>query len=250
MENGVGTVYQLISKLKQYQKEHTLTVFDSELGDSPVAFKVEKAEKNGQVFKWITVYPSEKTERTTVESVLAILEQCPKTMIIAMKDCNGQYSNLYTSLESMKSDFTSTQWVVISDRLSYEKYFAEKEPTNKDTAIDKLKIEIGKTPNTNARMILGWILKQTDNHLFTGILKSDRTMKGAITFASNKAKAQATNSQVAIVEDATVYAWIKEYFTSDKIEVPTPPKTKAKKSKKETPKKEQSKGGEEQVSLF
>lgn len=254
MGNGARTVKELMNSLGKYPKNLTVTLFDSELGDSPVAFKSEKAESNGKGFKWITIYPSEEPKQTTVESILAVLTQCPERMIISTKDSNGQYSDLYTSVESMKGDFTQTQWVVISDRLSYEKYFAEKEPTNRDTAINKLKVEIGKEPDTNQRMIFGWLLKQTDDLLFNGILKSDRTMKNAIQFAVGKAKEQAKNAQMAIVDDETVYSWIYEYFTAEKVTMPsvTGKMTTGKKKKKAEKQKEeeQKKGGEEQVSLF
>jgi hypothetical protein len=260
---GMRTVYELIKRLNQYPKNLTATIYDTELGDAPIAFKSESRESNGKVFKWITIFPSEEPQRTTVESLLTILEKCPKHMLVTMKDRNGEYSDLFTSIESMIGDFSDTKWLVVSDKESHFELFAEKEPTNKETALKKIAVELGKDPDSTERLIFGWLRRQNDDLLFTGALKGDRTLKQSVTFAMGKAKALAKQGNVAIVDDETVFSWIYEYFTADKVDVPkvngTVGSSKKKTTKKTkamtdtTEKKEDSEtieGGDEQVSLF
>ena len=261
---GMRTVYELEKRLKQYPKKLTATIYDTELGDAPIAFKRESAEKNGQTFKWITIFPSEEPHQTTVEAILGILEKCPKQMFISIRDRNGNYSDLYTSIESMVGDFTDTKWLVVSDKVSYFELFAEKDPTNKETAIEKMTTELGKDPDSTQRLIFGWLKRQNDDLLFTGILKNDRTLKQSVTFAMGKAKALANQGNVAIVDDETVFSWIYEYFTADKVDVPKvngtvgtgkkkatkKPKTKTDSTTKKEVVETVSEGGEEQVSLF
>ena len=180
-----------------------------------------------------------------------------------MRDRHGNFSDLFVSVESMVGDFTNTEWLVVSDKESYVTLFSEKEPTNKDTALEKIAVELGSDPDTTQRLIFGWIKKQTDNLLFTGILKSDRTVKDSVNYAMGKAKKLANQGNVAVVDDETVFSWIYEYFTADKVDVPkvngtigTSKKKTAKKTKPttdSTAEKEESetvKGGDEQVSLF
>lgn len=262
-EKGMRTVYELERRLNQYPKNLTATIYDTELGDAPIAFKSESRESNGQTFKWITIFPSEEPQQTTVESVLAILEKCPKHMLVTMRDKNGEYSDLYTSIESMVGDFTDTKWLVISDKESYFELFAEKEPTNKEAALKKIALELGKDPDSTERLIFGWLKRQNDDLLFTGTLKGDRTLKQSVTFAMGKAQKLAKQGNVAVVDDETVFSWIYKYFTADKVDVPkvngtvgiskkkTAKKTKA--TTDSTAKKAESetvKGGDEQVSLF
>lgn len=261
---GLHTVYEVIQQLKRYPKTLTATIYDKELGDAPIAFKKESATNEGKCFKWITVFPSEEPHQTTVESVLSILEKCPQQMLITMKAEDGAYSDLYTSIESMVGDFTDTKWLVVSDKKSYMELFAEKVPTTKDTALKRVASEIGNDPDSTERLIFGWLKRQNDDLLFTGALKDDRTLKQSVQFAMGKAKALAKQGTVAVVDDETVFSWIYEYFTADKIDLPkvngtiatskkkTMKKTKA--TSNSTTKKEAvetvSEGEDEQVSLF
>lgn len=260
---GIRTVQELISRLNRYPKNLTTTIYDTELGDAPIAFKSESRVSNGQTFKWITVFPSEEPQQTTVESLLTILEKCPKHVLVTMKDRNGEYSDLFTSIESMVGDFSDTKWLVVSDKESYFELFAEKEPTNKETALKKIAVELGKDPDSTERLIFGWLKRQNDDFLFTGALKGDRTLKQSVTFAQGKAQKLARQGNVAVVDDETVFSWIYEYFTADKVDVPkvngtvgTSKKKTAKKTKESissiTKKEdfETVKGGDEQVSLF
>lgn len=217
---GVRTVIELAERLKEYQSDLTITIFDTDLGDAPVSFKSEKAQKGNQVLKWITLFPSEKPKKTTVGEVLSILEKCPQKMLITMRGQDGAYSDLFTSLESMVGDISNNKWVVISDKTSYEKYFQSTEPTSKERALKKTATEIGEKATTTEKIIHGWLIKQTDETLFTGVLKEDRTIKDSIVFAIGKAQKMAQGQKATVADDETVFEWIREYFTAEKVDLP------------------------------
>ena len=257
MENkiqGARTVNELLERLNEYKAELTITIYDSDLGDAPVAFKKEKATKGNSVFTWITLFPSEEPKQTTVGQVVEILEKCPPNMLVSMRGQDGKYSDLFLSLERMIGDISQNQWVVISDKISFEKYFKTTEPTTKELALERTAKEIGEEANTTERLIHGWLLKQTDEKLFLGVLKEDRTIKGSVTFAMGKAQKGAKNGKVAMVDSETVFEWIREYFTTEKLVMPriqgqiTAPKPKKKATDKNT--KEEKKEAEGQFSLF
>lgn len=130
------------------------------------------------------------------------------------------------------------------------------------------------TPTEDA--IHNWIVDhQEDDELIAGILKHlDRTIKDAMGYCIRKAsKSDYRNGQGAMVDDATVFSWVKEYFTAEKVETKSvvgkmttgikkstkntqkkqaKKKTLAKKTseKKKTPKKKMPKEVVEQLDLF
>ena len=75
------------------------------------------------------------------------------------------------------------------------------------------------TPTEDA--IHNWIVdNQEDDELISGILTHlDRTIKNAMRYCIRKAsKSDYRNGQGAMVDDATVFSWVKEYFTAEKVE--------------------------------
>lgn len=98
------------------------------------------------------------------------------------------------------------------------------------------------TPTEDA--IHNWIVAhQEDDELISGILKHlDRTIKGAMGYCIRKAsKSDYRNGQGAMVDDATVFSWVKEYFTAEKVETKSvvgKMTTGSKKSTKNTQKKQ------------
>ena len=112
------------------------------------------------------------------------------------------------------------------------------------------------TPTEDA--IHNWIVDhQEDDELIAGILKHlDRTIEGAIGYCIMKAfKSDYINGRGcgrgAMIDNATGFSWVKEYFISDEVEIGSvfgrmsagskkPPKNPKKKSqtKKKTPKVE------------
>ena len=130
------------------------------------------------------------------------------------------------------------------------------------------------TPTEDA--IHNWIVDhQEDDELIAGILTHlDRTIKDAMRYCIRKAsKSDYKNGQGAIVDYDTVFSWVKEYFTAEKVETKSvvgkmttgskkstkntqkkqaKKKTLAKKTseKKKTPKKKMPKEVVEQLDLF
>lgn len=108
------------------------------------------------------------------------------------------------------------------------------------------------TPTEDA--IHNWIVvHQEDDELIAGILKHlDRTIKDAMAYCIRKAsKSDYRNGQGAMVDDATVFSWVKEYFTAEEVEIgsvfgrmstgskkPTKNPKKKSQTKKKTPKVE------------
>ena len=108
------------------------------------------------------------------------------------------------------------------------------------------------TPTEDA--IHNWIVdNQEDDELISGILTHlDRTIKNAMRYCIRKAsKSDYRNGQGAMVDDATVFSWVKEYFTAEEVEIgsvfgrmatgskiPTKKPKKKSQTKKKTPKVE------------
>lgn len=103
-------------------------------------------------------------------------------------------------------------------------------------------------------------LLDIDDELCAGVLKKDRTIKGSIQYAADKAYKRAQEAvekgksvKSACVADNTVYEWVREYFIADKIETKpsinfktastgsTSKPKKAKETSKPSPKKNNSK---------
>ena len=66
----------------------------------------------------------------------------------------------------------------------------------------------------------GIVDHQEDDELIAGILTHlDRTIKDAMAYCIRKAsKSDYREGQGAMVDDATVFSWVKEYFTAEKVE--------------------------------
>lgn len=76
------------------------------------------------------------------------------------------------------------------------------------------------TPTEDA--IHNWIVdNQEDDELISGILTHlDRTIKNAMRYCIRKAsKSDYKNGQGAMVDDDTVFSWVKEYFTAEEVEI-------------------------------
>jgi len=76
------------------------------------------------------------------------------------------------------------------------------------------------TPTEDA--IHNWIVDhQEDDELIAGILTHlDRTIKDAMAYCIRKAsKSDYREGQGAMVDDDTVFSWVKEYFISDEVEI-------------------------------
>ena len=122
------------------------------------------------------------------------------------------------------------------------------------------------TPTEDA--IHNWIVDhQEDDELIAGILKHlDRTIKDAMAYCIRKAsKSEYREGQGAMVDDATVFSWVKEYFTAEKVDTKPvvgkmttgikqstkqPTKKPTKKPKKKKPTKKTPEKDGKQLDLF
>lgn len=135
----------------------------------------------------------------------------------------------------------------------------------KQKALDKMLEEMNEKHTPTEDIIHNWICDQEDEELFKGILKEGKTINGAVKYCAAQAQKQKTGN-MAMIDDATVFSWIRKYFVSGKVkeekvdarvEVSTEPKEDkitATNSRKRRPdprdKKQKSKDEELQLSLF
>lgn len=81
--------------------------------------------------------------------------------------------------------------------------------------------EMAKEHTPTEDLIHNWLCdNQQDDELIAGILAHlDRDIKGAVAYCSSKAADLAyKHGNLAMVDDATVFSWIREYFVKDEIE--------------------------------
>lgn len=139
-------------------------------------------------------------------------------------------------------------------------------------AVSHFDEEMAEAHTPTEDVIHNWIVDhQEDDELIAGILKHlNRTIKDAMAYCIRKAsKSDYRNGQGAMVDDATVFSWVKEYFTAEKVETkpvvgkmttgikkstkqPTkqPTKKPTKKPKKKKPTKKTPEKDEKQLDLF
>ena len=89
-------------------------------------------------------------------------------------------------------------------------------------AVSHFDDEMAETHTPTEDAIHNWIVDhQEDDELIAGILTHlDRTIKDAMAYCIRKAsKSDYKNGQGAMVDDDTVFSWVKEYFISDEVEI-------------------------------
>lgn len=64
-------------------------------------------------------------------------------------------------------------------------------------------------------VIHNWLCDQDEPALFAGILKNGKSIKNSLSFCATRAKKHQTSGNVAMVDDKTVFGWIRDYFLSD-----------------------------------
>ncbi|HAP4010601.1 TPA: hypothetical protein IUV54_002823 [Enterococcus faecalis] len=251
---NIQTVKELIHALKQYNKNIATTIFDDTQGYISVAFRKESIERNGKNFQFLCFYPNFEVSLYPVETLLSYLEKLPEQATVTIKDPDENYSSLYLTIDETIDQGNKYKWLVISDKLSYERFFLTSTLTAQEQALEKMLKELETEHDDTVEYIHNWLCKQNDESLFQGILKEDRTIKGAVNYCMGKAKEQAENQTSAMVPDEVAFDWIKEYFILEKLpemkaigKVVTTAKKKS--NKKEEP-KPQRKEVDEQIKLF
>lgn len=118
--------------------------------------------------------------------------------------------------------------------------------TKKVTAVDEFNIilaedkmlkEMSKEHSAYQDSFHTWLCTQMDDaELVLGILKEDRTIAGAEEFVFENARKQATRmngGMGAMVDDVTVYGWVRDYFTMEKLPQKEKPKERISPTSKE-----------------
>lgn len=90
-------------------------------------------------------------------------------------------------------------------------------------AQDKMMKEMSEEHTPTEDIIHNWLCEQEDDEdLLIGILKNDRTIKGALAYITAKAKKlYSSQGSVAAIDSYTVFPWVREYFVSNEIELPS-----------------------------
>lgn len=118
----------------------------------------------------------------------------------------------------------------------------------RDKTHEKMLKEMNEEHTQSEDMIHNWLCNQDDEKLFKGILKEDRSIKGALKFCiSNASKVREGNG--AMIPDETVFGWVFQYFIKEKVdqvEVNAIVKTS---SEVEKPKKEKKKKENKSIKL-
>ncbi|MDR7924353.1 Cas9 inhibitor AcrIIA9 family protein [Latilactobacillus sakei subsp. sakei] len=101
----------------------------------------------------------------------------------------------------------------------------------KEQALEKMLVEMNEEYSPAVDQIHNWLCNQGDEDLLNGIMAEDKTINRAMKYCRDKAKESAKDG-VAMIEDATVYGWVKEYFTTPDLAIDKTKPKKTKKSKK------------------
>lgn len=265
----VNTIKKLSQSLKKFDKQLPVAIFDPNYGYMSVAFKKEQKEENGKMFQWLTFYAHETIQMYTIEQLQTYLSKLPPQATISIQDENGHYTDLFLSIDGMKDKDKFLQWLVISNELEYDRFFrpqeVKQESSYLEQALEKMLQEVKKETSNQIEHIHQYLCKQSDDTLFKGIMTEGKSIKGALSYCSKKAQEQSENGWSAMIDDNTVYEWIKDYFIHyelpKKVEKKkTTPKKKENKVKKEPintvtnkvnkPKNTEKVGNEQQIELF
>ncbi|EDN8094805.1 Cas9 inhibitor AcrIIA9 family protein [Listeria monocytogenes] len=127
----------------------------------------------------------------------------------------------------------------------------------KEKALEKMLDEMNGIHSGAEDVIHNWLCDQEEQAIFEGVLKKDRSIKGAVKYCSSRASKH-QHEGVAMIDDETVFSWVRKYFISEKVpknSTKTTVKTTAEKLKpKQKPKpkqkEEKSQEGFEQLDLL
>lgn len=247
MSKEIKTVKDLHSQLKNYDSHLLLSIFDEENGYSDIEWVNEKGAKKNVWYQWIKLGANHSMHLNTIETFVEKITQYPEEMIVTVRNKEGHYSRLFLVLEELEGQ----EWVMIVDDLTYQSYYQKNEIHWKNKALEKMLEEMKEKHSDTEDCIHSWLCQQQEEELFQGVLKEDRTIKGAVAYCLSQAKKQAGNSQSAMVSDEVVFSWVREYFLLEKVEVATiqgSVKTNQPKERKSKKKEERVVDG--QVSLF
>ncbi|CWU06468.1 Cas9 inhibitor AcrIIA9 family protein [Listeria monocytogenes] len=129
----------------------------------------------------------------------------------------------------------------------------------KEKALEKMLDEMNGIHSGAEDVIHNWLCDQEEPAIFEGVLKEGRSIKGAVKYCSSRASKH-QHEGVAMIDDETVFSWVRKYFISEKVPKSctkatvktTAEKSKPKQKPKAKPKKkeEKSQEGFEQLNLL
>lgn len=253
---GIHVVEELLTVLQNYPKQYNISMFGAD--NCPIGILSEKKEKNSEVYRWITLGVDAPTKVKNVEELVNLLKQCPSQMVITMRGTDKKFSPLYLAKEGLKGK--NNQWLVICDKRAYEKYYQENQPVAidlKQQALDKLLKEMLEEHTATEDSIHNWLCEQEEEALWEGILKEDRSIQQAVQYCIQKAYELHKNQQALMLDNETVFKWVRDYFLLEKVTLTSlakgfmtgsTPSTKSKPKSKNVEKKQE--GGIEQINLF
>ncbi|EAD8741635.1 hypothetical protein A5511_13200 [Listeria monocytogenes] len=128
----------------------------------------------------------------------------------------------------------------------------------KEQALNKMLTEMNEAHSGAEDVIHNWLCTQEEEAIFEGIMKDDRSISGAVKYCSSRASKHQAEG-VAMIDDKTVFSWVRKYFISEKVpkssvkatvkSTATKPE-KAKVKAKKKPKKTTMQEGYEQLDLL
>lgn len=247
MSKEIKTIKDLQEQLDTYESNLLLSIVDDENGYSDIEWIKEKGRKQHVLYQWIKLVANHSLNLNTVETFKEKIAQYPEQMIVTLRNREGKYSRLFLVLEELDNQ----KWVMIVDDLTYQDYYQKNEINWKNKALEKMLEEMKQEHSDTEDCIHTWLCQQQDEKLFQGILKEDRTIKGAVMYCLSEAKKQAGTNQSAMVSDEVVFSWVREYFLLEKVEVATiQGSVKTNQPKERKSKKKEEKVVDGQVSLF
>jgi len=127
----------------------------------------------------------------------------------------------------------------------------------KQLALTKMLKEMNEKHSSAEDVIHNWLCDQDDEKLLEGVLKKERSVKGAMEYCVSQAYKQKSGN-TAMVDNQTVFSWVNAYFISDKApEINktvsakvTPVKKSPKKKNENKPEPKKSNVEGEQLSLL
>ena len=87
----------------------------------------------------------------------------------------------------------------------------------KEKALSKMLEEMNNEHTPVEDAIHNWLCNQDDEKILLGILRKDRSIKGAVMYMASLAK-QSIVGNMAVVDDATGLGWVRDYFIIETIE--------------------------------
>lgn len=91
------------------------------------------------------------------------------------------------------------------------------EESLKNKALAKMLEEMNKDHTPVEDIIHNWLCGQEDEMLFAGILKDGKTINGAVKYMAKQAR-KGVSGNMAAVDDATGFGWVRDYFTGEDVE--------------------------------